>query len=58
MRWLALIALWAVSIAVGLHLAQQEALVTRHYLMIAGWLGLAVGVGAFFARSGRRDDKG
>lgn len=54
MRWLALIALWAVSGAVGLHLAQQDALVTRDFLMIAGWLALAVGVGALFVRLGRK----
>ena len=55
MKWLALIALWAASAAVGLHLAQQESLGAQHALLIVGWLALAFGVAALFVRSGRNE---
>lgn len=53
MKWIALIALWAVSAGVGLYLARQETLGGLHFAMIAGWMALALGVAWLFARAGR-----
>lgn len=54
MKWLALVAMWAISAVVGLHLAQQETLVGADYALVAGWLGVALGVAYIFVRAGRR----
>ncbi len=58
MRWVGLVLLWVASGALGLHLAQQEALTGLDFALIGGWLALAIGAGLLFVRVGRRGSGG